>query len=131
MASDQGLHCLLTGFIIKNRIKATKETRHPQNDKRTSPTCNSGKVHQYTTGLIWVQHFPFYCEEKKHISDAISVDSNQTPRVAVNRQTLYDSGIRRQYRRCMVDKPDLCRPKTDCSAANGCNLWSLRLIRTD
>ena len=26
-ASDQGLHCLLTGFSIKNRIKATKQTR--------------------------------------------------------------------------------------------------------
>ena len=24
VASDQGLHCLLTGFSIKNRIKATK-----------------------------------------------------------------------------------------------------------
>ena len=27
-ASDQGLNCLLTGFSIKNRIKATKQTRH-------------------------------------------------------------------------------------------------------
>ena len=24
VASDQGLHCLLTGFFIKNKIKATK-----------------------------------------------------------------------------------------------------------
>ena len=28
-ASDQGLQCLLTGFSIKNRIKATKYTHHP------------------------------------------------------------------------------------------------------
>ena len=26
VASDHGLHCLLIGFSIKNRIKATKET---------------------------------------------------------------------------------------------------------
>ena len=29
VASDQGLQCLLLGFSIKNRIKATKWTRHP------------------------------------------------------------------------------------------------------
>ena len=29
-ASDQGLHCLLTGISIRNRIKMTKYTRHPK-----------------------------------------------------------------------------------------------------
>ena len=29
VASDQGLHCLLTGFSIKIRIKVTKKTQHP------------------------------------------------------------------------------------------------------
>ena len=29
VASDQGLHCLLKGFSIKNRIKVTKWTLHP------------------------------------------------------------------------------------------------------
>ena len=28
-ASDQGLHCLLIGISIRNRIKMTKYTRHP------------------------------------------------------------------------------------------------------
>ena len=28
-ASDQGLHCLLTGISIRNRIKMRKYTRHP------------------------------------------------------------------------------------------------------
>ena len=28
-ASDQGLHCLLTGISIRNRIKMKKYTRHP------------------------------------------------------------------------------------------------------
>ena len=28
-ASDQGLHCLLTGIYIRNRIKMKKCTRHP------------------------------------------------------------------------------------------------------
>ena len=27
VASDQGLHCLLTGFTIKNRIKGTKKKK--------------------------------------------------------------------------------------------------------
>ena len=30
VASDKGLHCLLNGFSIKNRIKATKKTHHPK-----------------------------------------------------------------------------------------------------
>ena len=29
-ASDQGLHCLLTGISIQNRIKMKKYTRHPK-----------------------------------------------------------------------------------------------------
>ena len=29
-ASDQGLHCLLTGISIRNRIKMKKYTRHPK-----------------------------------------------------------------------------------------------------
>ena len=28
VAADQGLHCLLTRFSIKNRIKVTKLTQH-------------------------------------------------------------------------------------------------------
>ena len=28
-ASDQGLHCLLAGISIRNRIKMKKYTRHP------------------------------------------------------------------------------------------------------
>ena len=28
-ASDQGLHCLLTGNSIENKIKIVKYTRHP------------------------------------------------------------------------------------------------------
>ena len=34
VASYQGLHCLLTGFPIKNRIKVTKQTQHPLNNSR-------------------------------------------------------------------------------------------------
>ena len=33
VASDEGLHCSLTGFIVKHRTKAT-----PLNDKWTRPT---------------------------------------------------------------------------------------------
>ena len=33
VVSDQILHCLLTRFSIKNRIKATKKIQHPLNDK--------------------------------------------------------------------------------------------------
>ena len=29
LASDQGLHCLLTGISIRNRIKMEKYIRHP------------------------------------------------------------------------------------------------------
>ena len=29
VASDQGLHCLLTGFSVKNRIKATNRPDTP------------------------------------------------------------------------------------------------------
>ena len=36
MASDQGLHSLLTGNNIRNRIKMTQDTWQPLNDKMTS-----------------------------------------------------------------------------------------------
>ena len=48
VASDQGLQCLLTGFSIKNRIKAIDTT--PLNDKWTRPKYNNGRVYQYTMG---------------------------------------------------------------------------------
>ena len=47
VVSDQAVHCLLSGFSIKDSIKATKLMRHPKNDKWTSPTYNSGRVDHY------------------------------------------------------------------------------------
>ena len=32
-ASDQGLHCLLTGIAIKNMLRMKNDTRHPLNEK--------------------------------------------------------------------------------------------------
>ena len=39
VASDQGLHCLLTGFSIKNRNKATKLTQRPFTRKFSIFSC--------------------------------------------------------------------------------------------
>ena len=44
-ASDQGLHCLLTGISIRNRIKMKTYTRHPYNRKWTLPIDKDGRVH--------------------------------------------------------------------------------------
>ena len=50
VASDQGLHCLLTGLSIKNRIKAKSGHDTP---KMTNGLVQhvSGRVHQYTMHL--------------------------------------------------------------------------------
>ena len=48
VASDQDLHCLLTGLSIKNGIKATNLTRQPYYDKWTCPKYNSGRFHNNT-----------------------------------------------------------------------------------
>ena len=44
-ASDQGLHCLLTGIAIKNMLRMKNDTRHPLNEKWTRPIDKGGKVH--------------------------------------------------------------------------------------
>ena len=44
-ASDQGLHCLLTGISIRNKIKMKRYTRHPLNWKWTRPVDIDGRVH--------------------------------------------------------------------------------------
>ena len=44
-ASDQGLHCLLTGISIENRIKINKDTTRPYNWKWTRPIDMDGRVH--------------------------------------------------------------------------------------
>ena len=45
VASDQGLHCLLTGFSIKYKIKYFQQ---PKMTNETVQKINSGRVHQYT-----------------------------------------------------------------------------------
>ena len=45
--ANQGVHCLLTGFSIKNRIKATKQTRYPSNDMN-----RPRRVYQYAISHV-------------------------------------------------------------------------------
>ena len=44
-ASDQGLHYLLTGIAIENKIKMLKYTRYLLNEKWTRPINKDGIVH--------------------------------------------------------------------------------------
>ena len=58
VASDQSLHCLLAGFSIKNKIKATKYTRHLGSDK-TLGLRYLVKRHQNFTGTVNMQRFRY------------------------------------------------------------------------
>ena len=44
-ASDQGLHYLLIGIYIQNKMKMKKYTRHPLNWKWTCPIDKDERVH--------------------------------------------------------------------------------------
>ena len=51
-ASDQGLHCLLTGISIRNRIKMKTYTISPLNWKWTCPVDKDGRVHQVNVDYL-------------------------------------------------------------------------------
>ena len=56
VASDQGLHCLLTGFSIKNRIKTKNR---PDTPKMTNGLVQHITVEEFTS-IQWVKSLKYY-----------------------------------------------------------------------
>ena len=71
VASDQGLHCLLTGFSMKNRIKT-------QNRPNT-PKMTNGLVQHITveesTSTRWVKRAIFFCKSRSLLRKLVKMET--------------------------------------------------------